>query len=329
MKKEEILTVGAPSEDERLAAFASAQNRVALLMFLSLGLNVLLSVAAGAALSSAALKENVAVRDVANAAVYIIMIGVPVALSGLICGKKTRSYFTVGRGGKNSAAFAFAALGAVFFAQLTAVLFEKLGGAAGIDLAGAADTVTEPGHIVFNAVFTVIFPCVLEELFLRGVVLGELLPYGKGFAVVASGALFALMHLDPLKMPVAFISGAVFALSVIYCQTLTVCIAVHFANNLITVLFMYMPLFLPEAAYLAVEAEICAAVFTAGTVAFIYLLRHKNDAADGGALCTDCNETYKVDLRRKPLAKISPYLYVYAAAAIIMTVSTLFSGGAK
>ena len=314
MKKEEILTVGAPSEDERLAAFTSAQNRVALLMFLSLGLNVLLSVAAGAALSSAALKENVAARDVANAAVYIIMIGVPVALSGLICGKKTRSYFTVGRGGKNSAAFAFAALGAVFFAQLTAVLFEKLGGAVGIDLAGAADTVTEPGHIVFNAVFTVIFPCVLEELFLRGVVLGELLPYGKGFAVVASGALFALMHL---------------ALSVIYCQTLTVCIAVHFANNLITVLFMYMPLFLPEAAYLAVEAAICTAVFTAGTVAFIYLLRHKNDAADGGALCTDCAETYKVDLRRKPLAKISPYLYVYAAAAIIMTVSTLFSGGAK
>jgi hypothetical protein len=164
---------------------------------------------------------------------------------------------------------------------------------------------------------------VFEELAMRGIVLGELLPFGKSFAVIASGALFALMHMNPVQLPFAFIAGTAMAYAALSCGTLRVSVTVHFINNFLSVLFLSLPEFLsPEISFIA-ELSVSVVIFAAGTAAGVYLIRHRRDEDAGKtALCTVTDEPLKVDLRDGLHGKISPLLVIYACTAVLVTLLT-------
>lgn len=324
--------IGAPSvygEENRIKGFRSAQNRVAILMFLMLFIEFAASTLMIVLMTVfPTMQENAFKYELMQMLLYLSYIALPVFLFGVISGKRPGNYFSFRRGRKNTVAVGFATMGAVYFAQLVAAVVSELLGRAGANTdVGALTDTADPAVLVLRFVYIAVLPAIFEELMTRGIILGELLPYGKGFAIITSGLLFGLMHMNPVQLPFAFIAGTAMAYAVVYCGTLRVSIVVHFVNNLLSVVLTALPNFLPEDIVIYIEAAITAFIFIAGTFAAIWLLKHKDEEREhnGGALCTECGEPYKVDMRDAPLKKISPLLYIYAAAAVIMTVFTLLT----
>jgi len=72
---------------------------------------------------------------------------------------------------------------------------------------------------------------ILEEWAFRGVLLRILRPYGARFAIAASGALFALIHLQPARWPLAFLSGLALAFCAEQTGRLRLPVALHILYN--------------------------------------------------------------------------------------------------
>ena len=323
---------GTPSvngEESRIKGFRSAQNRVALLMFMMLFTEFAASALMIALTAVFPKMQHDAFKyELLQALLYLSYIAVPVFLFSIISGKSPKKYFTVRRGRKHTVAVGFAVMGMVYFAQLVAVLVSELFEKAGANVdAGVLTGSADPAVLILRFVYLAVFPAIFEELMTRGIILGELLPYGKGFAIITSGAIFGLMHMNPVQLPFAFIAGAAMAYGVVYCGTLRVSMTVHFVNNFISVFLTALPQFISEEAALYVEAVVTVIIFISGTCAAVWLIKHKDADSEnsGGALCTECGEPYKVDLREGALKKISPLLYIYAAAAIQLTVVELIA----
>ena len=83
-------------------------------------------------------------------------------------------------------------------------------------------------------------PALVEEFACRGVVLGMLRKYGETFALVASSIVFGVMHGNFDQMPFAIMVGLILGYSYIKTGSIWVSVAVHCANNAISVIFSYL-----------------------------------------------------------------------------------------
>lgn len=77
-----------------------------------------------------------------------------------------------------------------------------------------------------------IFPAVTEELVFRGIMIAEYEECGVVGAALMSSLLFAMLHLEPVLLPVYFVSGLILALSVYVTRSILAPILIHTANNI-------------------------------------------------------------------------------------------------
>ena len=78
-----------------------------------------------------------------------------------------------------------------------------------------------------------VLPAILEETAFRGLIQEQLgLAVRRGAALVITALLFALLHLDPIRMPYLFIVGLLLGWIRYRGGSLIPCIVVHFAHNL-------------------------------------------------------------------------------------------------
>ena len=88
---------------------------------------------------------------------------------------------------------------------------------------------------------SILIPCVVEELAMRGIVLQSLRKYGDKFAIIATAFVFAMLHGNLVQMPAAFIAGLGFGYAAIATGSIWTSVAIHFLNNLVsTVLSLYV-----------------------------------------------------------------------------------------
>lgn len=97
----------------------------------------------------------------------------------------------------------------------------------------------------FWSVLAVIFanclvPAVMEELLFRGALMGVLLPVGSKIAVVAPAILFAAFHTQPSQMLVALLTGLYFGWVARRTGSILTGMVLHFVNNLVAILEMYL-----------------------------------------------------------------------------------------
>ncbi len=95
------------------------------------------------------------------------------------------------------------------------------------------------GRLVY-CVQVAVVPAFVEELAFRGVVMQPLRKYGESFAVFASAAVFAIMHGNLAQVPFAFIAGVAIGYAVSLTGSLWTGIAIHFANNLYSVVLTFL-----------------------------------------------------------------------------------------
>ena len=82
--------------------------------------------------------------------------------------------------------------------------------------------------------FAGILPAVMEEMLFRECILAGIKNCGGWFAVIFSSLLFASIHNGNINMLFAFLAGIVIGYIRIRTGSLLCCIAVHLANNLLT-----------------------------------------------------------------------------------------------
>ena len=315
---------------EKKRRFMKAQNRVAIMLFISFGITVGCSVMIAFAYRLFPhMAENEIGYQVVQTMMYLSYIALPALTFGIISGKKLRSYFTLGLGGKNRLAVFFAALGVIYFAQLVASLLSTLFSYAGFTSSVEYDTTVDITTIIIRFITIAVLPAIFEELMMRGVVLGELLPYGKGFAIITSGVLFGLMHMNAVQLPFACIAGIAMAFAAVYTGSLLMSMLLHFTNNLISVILLSLPALIGAEWAVVMEAAVSTLIFVCGAAAAIYLIKNKDEKPDGKrkALCVSVYEADRVDLRDFSPRSVSPLLYVYAAVAVIMAIFNLFAVG--
>ncbi len=88
--------------------------------------------------------------------------------------------------------------------------------------------------IILNAA---IIPAIFEELVFRGVICrGLRLNYSPVVAIIVSSLLFGVIHMNPWQLVSGFVIGLSLAWIYVKTDTLSLCIFVHFVNNLLYVL---------------------------------------------------------------------------------------------
>lgn len=79
-------------------------------------------------------------------------------------------------------------------------------------------------------------PALVEEITIRGIVLGSLRQYGDRFAIVISAVIFALLHRNMAQFPNALLIGLAIGYFVVKTNSIWTGVVIHFVNNLLVLL---------------------------------------------------------------------------------------------
>lgn len=86
--------------------------------------------------------------------------------------------------------------------------------------------------LLYSVLALAIFPAIFEEVLCRGFLLSGLrLAVPGRMAIALSALLFALLHMDPGRMPFTFIAGFALSWAAVEAESLFVPIIMHFAYN--------------------------------------------------------------------------------------------------
>lgn len=129
-----------------------------------------------------------------------------------------------------------------------------------------------PISLVLNLIIIAVLPAILEEAVFRGSVLRVLRPFGDWFAVLVSSVLFGLMHGNVRQIPFAIIVGLVLGWLYVSTNSLRLPMAVHFANNALSVCMEYFGFSLSENATGYFYAFIIYGLAIIGGIALMVLL---------------------------------------------------------
>ncbi len=173
-------------------------------------------------------------------------------------------------------------LGVMYFGNVLAGIVTDIVNIAGGMLPDVSNGVVYNGIYSFMlaVVTTAVLPAFIEEIFLRGFVMGGMARYDKRAALLISSLLFGLMHLNPIQAIFAVIAGLVLGHFVLESNSLWFGVAVHFANNFIALIKNTMGMSLSDEMYFVLGGAIDIAIFVLGMMAAVYLVKHKAMISD-------------------------------------------------
>ena len=155
---------------------------------------------------------------------------------------------------------------------------------------------------LLSFIATAIVPALVEEFAMRGIVLGMLRKFGDGFAIITSAILFGLLHGNFQQMPFAFLVGLILGFIVVKTNSLLIAIAVHSANNFVSVVFDYLE----------------ASVLVENMIYIVYLLVCLLLGIVGIFLYTKQEGSFKLEKAETEAKESSKYKWFFASPVIIV-----------
>lgn len=141
----------------------------------------------------------------------------------------------------DSALAVAAGVGICMLANVVTGFFTVFVGAFGMELTSPDISMPQgTTGVIVNIIRTVIVAAFVEEICLRGVVMGNLRHYGDKFAIMASAVMFGIMHGNLIQSPFALIAGFALGYLSIKCGSLWVAVIIHAINNGLSVFISYM-----------------------------------------------------------------------------------------
>lgn len=210
-----------------------------------------------------------------NMLVYILFLVVPTAIVAA-CSRRRAVAFPAKNVKKEI--FVVCVLGGMALAILSNLVtgwLMALMESVGIPLPQFPETVEKTGmSLLLNIISTAVLPAFVEEWIFRGFVFGTLRAHGDGVAIVLSAALFGLFHGNLVQIPFAFLLGLVLAYLVVLTDSIWPSVALHGANNLMSVLLSFVGLYLPTTTANTVTVGVFLTVAALGIAALLPVLLH-------------------------------------------------------
>lgn len=126
-----------------------------------------------------------------------------------------------------------------------------------LQLAGAENpSTTLPSggpELLLQFLLLCVLPAIGEELLFRGALQGLLRPCGSAAAIFGPALLFALLHLDPIQGLTAFVCAVFLGWLAERSGSILPGMALHFVNNCLAFLNLYLRLYAPNNVSFAVE----------------------------------------------------------------------------
>ncbi len=140
-------------------------------------------------------------------------------------------------------------IGLVYFTAPIINIVSYLISLTGIDIQTGIDMpLTGIGDLVLALLMIALLPAISEELIYRGIIFNGLKKWGKWPAILLSALLFCLMHGAVEQFTYTFILGIVLGYLMWETGALWLCMLVHFVNNAVVLISMYVA---PASALLA------------------------------------------------------------------------------
>lgn len=117
-----------------------------------------------------------------------------------------------------------------------------------------ADIIAEDSHpsLVGNLFFTAITPAILEEIFMRGIILDGYRHKSRFIAALMNGLMFGMLHLNFFQFFHTFIAGFVASYLVFATHSIYAGITIHLINNGIPIIIDYISPQGPSVDYVAI-----------------------------------------------------------------------------
>lgn len=186
--------------------------------------------------------QNPAMQQILQIIVSCLMFLLPFSIAAKCAGIRIDQTILFGKAKKGTfIPFLFFGIGFCSFANIAMSYAEGIFEGFGIDY--EVDFGDNPSGVfgfLLSFIATAIVPALVEEFACRGIVLSLLKKHGEGFAIISSSIIFGIMHGNFEQIPFAIMVGLI--LGYIYVKTNSIwpCIAVHCANNAISVIFTYL-----------------------------------------------------------------------------------------
>ena len=110
-----------------------------------------------------------------------------------------------------------------------------------LSLLGKSDVVDVSGPLLPQLIRHALLPAVLEEMLFRYIPIRLLGGRSKRAAIIVSSVMFALVHMSFFRIPYALLAGVIFAYITILTGSILPSMLLHFANNVISVIWMRDP----------------------------------------------------------------------------------------
>lgn len=187
-------------------------------------------------------------------------------------------------------------------------------------LDNAAFDIPAPSSIpefILDFIAVAILPAILEELFFRGVLLGEFLKYGKTFAICISAFFFASVHGSIDQMMYSFIYGIFFGYIAVKTGSITAGIIIHFLNNAYSCIVDYLGNMYDTDLFWGIIALINLILMSVGLAVLIYkIVRNKFVYSE---IPDEQKEPYELREREKYRVFVSPLMFLYYAFIVAET----------
>ncbi len=190
--------------------------------------------------------ENPAVNDIIQITVSLLMLVIPSLILCRLLHIKVRDTVPFGLPKtKNNFAFLVAALGFCMFASQASSIGGSIIESFGVEFPVMDRTLPEGIFGMLLVILsTSLFPALLEEFMMRGVILGAFKKFGDSFSILVSSILFAFMHASLTQFAFAFLVGLVLGFVTVKAKSIWPAVIIHAANNFVSVVFSYLEMYL-------------------------------------------------------------------------------------
>ncbi len=142
---------------------------------------------------------------------------------------------------------------------------------------GEIMTPTETLPLIIFLLNICILAPVVEEVVFRGVIMNTLRRFGDCFALLISSLLFALVHMNLVQIPNAFIMGLVIGYFTMYSGSIWTGIGIHILNNLLTMGINGLISLLPDQSQMLSLLAVYTFYIMTAVIAFLLLLKNHPD----------------------------------------------------
>ncbi len=259
------------------------------------------------------LSQNAAVQQILQIILSCLMFLLPFSIAAKCAGVRIDQTIQFGKAKKGTfLPFLLFGIGFCSFANIAMSYAETIFQSFGIDY--DVDFGDNPRGILgflLSFIATAIVPALVEEFACRGIVLGLLKKYGEGFAIITSSIIFGIMHGNFEQIPFAIMVGLILGYIYVKTSSIWVCVAVHAANNAVSVIFTYL--------------QNSISINLQNILYIVYLIISMLAAVIGILLFSkNTNENYSLNSKQEDVTKKQKYTWFFTSWSIIVFVALNF-----